>query len=459
MNSSRYSVACQVLVERRLVSGCNCLRWFAVAAAIVLGITTAHARINVTTLPGRDTVQLTVYNSADLTMVKETRTLVFRKGLNHLEFSWANTLIDPTSVEFRPLTHADGVDVLDVSFPPRVTDTLEWRINSEYAGEVKVEIRYFTSGISWAADYVAEASKEEKAMSLAGSVRLNNNSGEDYENAQVRLVVGVVRLVEEIRKLAQGMQLVGGGAPTTVYSLSTVGYVNQVMTKALEKSDLARDKREIVKEEMSEYFLYTVEGRDTIRNGWSKRLPSFKTPDVPVTSYYKFEKERWGDSVMRYYRFTNSVPSKLGSEPLPDGTVKAFRVVNDDQLYQYVGATQVKYIPVNETVELELGNDPEVLIKPTLMNWQKTEVKFDQYDNVSGWTIKQTWQFEVQNSKEIDVVLDIRRNFSGDWDLDTKADYTKVDANSVKFIVPLKPHEKKTLTYDLTTRFGLNVTR
>jgi hypothetical protein len=168
---------------------------------------------------------------------------------------------------------------------------------------------------------------------------------------------------------------------------------------------------------------------------------------------------RHDEPEMRYYRFTNSVSSKLGSEPLPDGTVKAFRIVNRDQLYQYVGATQVKYIPVNETVELELGNDPEVLIKPTLMNWHKTDVKFDQYDNVSGWTIKQTWQFEVQNSKDIDVLLDIRRNFSGDWDLDTKAEREKVDANSVKLIVPLKPHEKKTFSYDVTARFGMNVTR
>ena len=433
-----------------------------VALLVAVGVPAAYARINVTTLPGRDTVQLTVYNSADLTMVKETRTLVFRKGLNHLEFSWANTLIDPTSVEFRALTHADGVDVLDVSFPPRVTDTLEWRINSEYAGEVKVEIRYFTSGISWAADYVAEASKDEKAMSLAGSVRVNNNSGEDYENAQVRLVVGVVRLVEEIRQLAQaahGLQPAGSLAPVTRYNAVQQVALKDAFDLVDESGKLAKTEKLIVKEEMSEYFLYTVEGRDTILNGWSKRLPSFKTPNVPVTSYYKFEKERWGDSVMRYYRFTNSVPSKLGSEPLPDGTVKAFRLVNDDKLYQYVGATQVKYIPVNETVELELGNDPEVLIKPTLMNWQKTDIKYDQNNNVSGWTIKQTWQFEVQNSKEIDVVLDIRRNFAGDWDLDTKAEWDKVDANSVKFIVPLKPHEKKTFTYDLTTRYGVNVTR
>src|SRR5881275_2123972 len=86
--------------------------------------TDAFARINVVTLPGRDSVQLTIYNSADLTLVKETRILTFRKGLNRLEFSWANTLIDPTSVEFRAVTHATDVDVLDVSFPPRVTNAL-----------------------------------------------------------------------------------------------------------------------------------------------------------------------------------------------------------------------------------------------------------------------------------------------------------------------------------------------
>src|SRR5512136_1878757 len=133
-----------------------------VLVVLTIAATTAFARINVVTLPGRDSVQLTIYNSADLTLVKETRSLTFRKGLNKLEFSWANTLIDPTSIEFRAVTHAGAVEVLDVSFPARVTNTLEWRINSEVAGEVVCEIRYFTSGINWSADYVAEANKVEK---------------------------------------------------------------------------------------------------------------------------------------------------------------------------------------------------------------------------------------------------------------------------------------------------------
>ena len=417
----------------------------------------AFARINVVTLPDRDTVQLTIYNSADLTLVKETRHLTFRKGLNKLEFSWANTLIDPTSVEFRALTHADAVEVLDVSFPPRVTNTLEWRINSEVAGDVVCEIRYFTSGISWSADYVAEANKAEKLMTLAGHVRVNNNSGEDYENAQIRLVVGVIRLVEEIAVLAQGagtkLPMSGMGQDKNDMRVEALGGFGDKLKEAEDRP------REIVKEGMSEYFLYTVEGRDTIPTGWSKRLPSFRANDVPVTSYYKFEKEQWDDAVIRFYRFANDKESQLGNEPLPDGDVKAFRIVSGDSLLNFVGATSVKYIPIGEQVDLELGADQDVMIKPTLMDWRKQDIRFDEWGNVGGWTVKEQWQFELQNSKDIDVVLDIRRNFAGDWELKSAAKYEQVDAQKVKFILPLAPRAKQTFTYELTTRYGTSVTK
>jgi len=436
------------------------------AALLVFSVLTpqsAHARINVVTLPDRDTVQLTIYNSADLTLVKETRHLTFKKGINKLEFSWANTLIDPTSVEFRALTHADEVEVQDVSFPPRVANTLEWRINSEFAGDVTVEIRYFTSGISWSADYVCEANRNETQMDFAGAVRVTNNSGEDYENAQVRLVVGVIRLVQEIADLARAGK--PGGTPTTLAAQTAPPAAARALRMeafgAMATADklAAAQPREIVKEGVSEYFMYTVEGRDTIPNGWSKRMPSFKTDGVPLTSYYKYEKERWGDQVIRFYQFTNSVANKLGKEPLPDGAVKAFRFVSDDLLYAFVGRTSVKYIPINEFVELELGNDLEVSVKPTLMDWQKTDLQFNASGNVIGWTTKETWEIEVQNSKDIAVVVDIRRNFSGDWTLTTQQQYENVDKTKVKFVLPLVPRAKQKFTYELVTRHGTNATR
>ncbi len=418
-----------------------------------------EGRINVVSLPGRNSVQLTIYNSVDLTLVKERRTLAFRRGANRLEFSWANTLIDPTSVEFQALTHSGELEVQDVRFPPRVTNTLEWRIQSEFAGEVEVEIRYFTSGISWAADYVVEADSRERTLALAGSVRINNQSGEDYENAQVRLVVGQVRLVEQIMDLSKsaskrrGLELEELKLKLPVPAFMGTPVNLPVSLAAVEKA------REIVKEAMSEYFLYTIEGRDTIPTGWARRLPSFKAGGVPLVSLYKYERERWGGQVVRFYRFRNSRESKLGNEPLPDGRVVAFRTVADDRSLALVGDTSVKYIPVDEQVDLELGPDQEVQVKPVLADWKKSDLKFDAAGNPAGWTITENWSLEIQNSREIEVALDIRRSLPGDWSLQTEVPCEQLDAQKIKFTLSLKPREKKTVPYTVTTRCGISATR
>ena len=127
--------------------------------------------------------------------------------------------------------------------------------------------------------------------------------------------------------------------------------------------------------------------------------------------------------------------------------------------YGFVGRTAVKYIPVNEEVEMELGPDQEVLVKPVLMDWTKTDLAFDRDGNIAGWTTKETWAFELQNSKDIDLTLDVRRNFSGDWAIATTTKYEKVDANKVKFVLPLNARAQQKFTYELTTRHGTSATK
>src|SRR5207253_4039521 len=79
---------------------------------------------------------------------------------------------------------------------------LYWNVKSEFDGEATIQITYFTSGITWSADYIAIADKDESKLDIDGFVRITNNSGEEYENAQVRLVVGTINLVEKIAQLA-----------------------------------------------------------------------------------------------------------------------------------------------------------------------------------------------------------------------------------------------------------------
>ena len=163
----------------------------------------SQAKVDLVTLPQRDTVQLTIYNSADMTLVRESRALTLKDGQNKLQFSWANTLIDPTSLEMLPKANVDSIDIADLTFPPRVKNLGLWNIDSEIGGKVPVEISYLTSGLSWRAFYMGTLTEDEKTMRLQGYVRVTNNSGEDYENAQTRLIVGKVHILDEIAALAR----------------------------------------------------------------------------------------------------------------------------------------------------------------------------------------------------------------------------------------------------------------
>src|SRR6516164_11135996 len=97
-------------------------------AASVRAQSTTQSNVDLSTVPNRNTVQLTIYNSEDLTLVRETRKVTFKPGVNPLQFSWANTLIDPTSVELRFLTKADKLSVLDTTFPHAKPQMLYWNV-------------------------------------------------------------------------------------------------------------------------------------------------------------------------------------------------------------------------------------------------------------------------------------------------------------------------------------------
>ena len=96
--------------------------------AILLITPLAQAKVDLVTLPTRDSVQLTIYNSGDLTLARESRALTLRDGNNRLQFSWANTLIDPTSLSMIPLAQADKIDVQDLVYPPRVRNLGLWNM-------------------------------------------------------------------------------------------------------------------------------------------------------------------------------------------------------------------------------------------------------------------------------------------------------------------------------------------
>jgi len=426
----------------------------------------AYAKVDLVTLPSRDTVQLTIYNSADMTLVRESRALTLKNGANALQFSWENTLIDPTSLEMLPKANADKIDVAELVYPARVRNLGLWNINSGVSGKVPVEITYLTSGLSWRAFYMGTLTQDEKTMRLQGYVVVTNNSGEDYENAQTRLIVGKVHILDEIAELARREYPYGRPGEGVEIEMRERGLVEQenlmgkvVKLNVLFDADIMDKPKEIIKEGLSEYFLYTIEGTETIPNGWSKRLQSFDVEAVPVVNLYKYEEERYGPSVLRFLSFKNDKEHKLGETPIPGGMLKVYRSAGQQGNLSYTGQSEFKYIPVDEDVELSLGAIADIVVEPKLMDYKTENYRLDSRGNVSGWDEIRTFKVEVRNTRDIDVKVEIKRNFPTQyWDIKNNGDfgaYDKVDLSTVKFTLDLKPRSAGMFEYVLRTYHGI----
>ena len=429
---------------------------------------TAFAKVDLVTLPGRDTVQLTIYNSADLTLVRESRALTLKQGNNKLQFSWANTLIDPTSLEMLPLAQADRIDIFDLTFPPRVKNLGLWNVRSGVSGKVPVEITFLTSGITWRAFYMGTLTPDEKTMRLQGYVRVTNNSGEDYENAQTRLIVGKVHIIDRLVDLAKRQypyDRPGGAMDKQARTRERFLGGKDVKKRfyaygafAGRGYSRASEPKQVIKEGLSEYFLYTIEGTETIPTGWSKRLPSFDTEEIPVVNLYKYEQERYGNNVVRFLSFKNDEEHKLGETPIPGGLLKVYRTEDNQGHLSYAGQSNFKYIPVDEDVELNLGAVRNVVAEPKLMDYRTANYLFDENGNINGWDEIRTFQITIKNTRDLPIKVEIKRNFKTNyWEMTRAGDfdqYEKYDRDTAKFTLQLEPRSKKVFTYVLTTYHG-----
>lgn len=425
------------------------------------------AKVDLVTLPAKEKVQITIYNSADLTLARDIRTLTMRKGDNRLQFAWSGTLIDPTSLQMLPLDQARDIKLKSLQFPPRVQGLGIWEIDSGVAGKVPFEITYFTSGISWQAYYLATLTPDEDAMKLQGYVRVINNSGEDYENAETRLVVGKVNLLDRIAELARRREPFG--RPDLGINVPMVGMAADAMMEPsaevfyAAKSEMKRARpKEIRKEGLSEYFLYTIEGTEDIANGWGKRLISFSAPKVPVKNVYRFEEERYGQRPVRFLSFANDLDHKLGTEPIPGGLVKVFRDTGDSGYLSYVGARDTKYIPKGEDVNLNLGQTERVSIKPILMKYSTDNYEWKD-DRITGWDEHRTYEIQVANYRATPVNIEVRRNFPvKSWQLENSdygGTFEKIDADTVQYDLVLTANSKETIKYDVTWYMGSRANR
>jgi len=88
-----------------------------------------------------------------------------------------------------------------------IKPTLVWDLAAQKAGKHQVELSYMTSGLTWAADYVAVVNEDDTKTDLNGWVTLTNTSGARYPDATLKLIAGDVRRVQEqpVRRRVRAM--------------------------------------------------------------------------------------------------------------------------------------------------------------------------------------------------------------------------------------------------------------
>ena len=257
-------------------------------------------------------------------------------------------------------TNYNGRLVFD-KLPPnlRTKPTLAAKIACDKALNQPLQLAYLTSGLSWSANYVAELG-EEGTMDLQGFVTLNNNSGADYKDAKVKLIVGEVNQVDNIKP-----RLMAG---------------NMLMAKSVGAAADMAESASMPAMSLGDYYAYYLPQKTDILNKQSKQVSLMSADGVKISKKYKmvsplyiaqgsqgasFEKKH----PQLLYKLVNDEESKLGM-PLPAGAIR-FYMQGSDGSSEFVGASNLTQLAKGEKAELEVGQAFDIFAEGQIKKVQK----------------------------------------------------------------------------------------
>ena len=360
-------------------------RWLPlILAAAIIAPASAFGRIKLITLPVRERVEIQLDHES-ATLVEEERIVPLVKGENQVDFSWANTQIDPNTIVFRVIGPADDAKpleakVLSVSYPPNEA-ALVWAVGASDSGSARVRISYLLGNLSKSFNYRAIAARDEKTLTLSQYIRLQNFANEEFGSTNLWAGFG--------REF-----------------LKPVG-LNETKEMLMAKFDAVPVKK-----------TYTA---DVVEFGWLDQ-PQQKLR-VPM-----------------HYVLKNDKENKLGQAPLPYGKVRIFIDGGENSSTAFLGEDWGKFTPVDDEMRLFLGVAQDVVVKRTIEKHERHRVAGNLYDH------EVIVKFEIENRKDQPITLDVGENLRalrnevrGDsgrdvqWELGKETNLGDADAEKSEF--------------------------
>lgn len=307
--------------------------------------------------------------------------------------------------------------------------TLRWMLKNPDGGnasEMPVTVSYLTRGVNWRADYILQLPSNGDQGDLMSWITIENQSGSLFENAALKLVAGEVHRKEEFAPAVRRM-----------------------------KAEAFADAEATFQEgPFSEYHLYTLERKSTLKDQQATQIPFIKASHVPIQkefvfpvegSYYNRRQTEFFDipkPAKVYLKMENRKEQNLGL-PLPQGKIKVYQRGKDGSL-EFIGEDRIGHTPVDEAILVQIGNAFDVVGIQKQMDWEK----------ISAQVYESGWQVTLRNRKEEKIPLRVVVPVGGEWKIMSSSHpHKRLDAGRVEFTVPLPAKGEEVLTYRLQVKY------
>jgi hypothetical protein len=371
---------------------------------------------------------------------------IIRSGYVPQVTGWSDFQVQPSSASAQPIIEVDGKLMFRLPgeplFPALPDDsilkpTLTWQLNASDSGPLDAELGYVTSGMSWQAAYNLVSPEKGDTLDLVGWVTIDNQTGKSFTQAKIKLMAGDVNKIQNNNGVSFGR---ARGA--FQQSLAAVPPVTE--------------------KTFDEYHLYTLERATTLLDRETKQVEFVRASGIQSKPIYVYDGAKidsgryygWNTQNIRNDRdygtesnpkvwvmreFMDAESNHLGM-PLPKGRLRFYRRDADGQL-EFTGENTIDHTPRNEKIRVAMGDSFDLVGERKRTNHHMDDSRRE---------LDESFAIKLRNHKkeavEIRVVEHLYRWPT--WDItDKSADFTKTDAQTIEFHVPVNPEEEQTVTY------------
>lgn len=311
---------------------------------------------------------------------------------------------------------------------------LVWTLSAAKAQKASFDLAYETAGVTWWADYRLAYETDAKGCRarLSAWATVVNRTGRSYTDARLQLVAGQPHRVNDAPMLRGGTAAMMEAAPAP--------------------ADFSRER-------LGEYHLYTLQRPITLVDGAVQQVPLLpEAPKAKCTQSYQFGDPDAGrghalrapmidpgyrpeprPAVRALLAFDNSTANGLGVA-LPAGRVR-MTVDGPDGAARFVGEDRIRHTTTGETVQLALGEAFDLVGERS-----QQDFAVDQDRRI----MEETLEIRLRNQKKHAVVVQVHEHLARwrQWQvLETNHEFEKLDADSIRFAVPVPAGGEARLRY------------